>query len=170
MRKTLAVVAAVVLAVPAFAQEMPKPGKEHELLKKLEGTWDTTMNVGGKDEKGTTTYKMELGGFWLCSTMEAEMLGQKWTGKGTEGYCPIKKKYITVWTDSMGPSPVIMEGTYDADKKTMTQTGEGPDMEGKMTKYKSVTEHTDADTMKMSMYTGDAKEPMFTVTYKRKKK
>jgi len=38
-----------------------------------------------------------------------------------------------------------------------------------MAKYQSVTEHTDADTMKMSMYIGDGKDPMFTVTYKRKK-
>ena len=39
-----------------------------------------------------------------------------------------------------------------------------------MTKYKSVSEHPDANTIKMSMYVGDGKEPMFTVEYKRKKK
>lgn len=69
----------------------------------------------------------------------------------------------------MGPSPVIMTGDYDAAKKTMTQTGEEPGMDGKVAKYKSVTEFTDADTMKMTMYVGDGKDPMFTVSYKRKK-
>lgn len=168
MRTFLSLVA-VVLAGSVFAQEMPKPGKEHEMLKKLEGTWDTTMTMMGKDEKGTTTYKMELGGFWLASTMECKIEGFTFTGKGLDGYCPIKKKYVSIWTDSMGPSPVIMEGTYDADKKTLTTSGEGPSPEGKMTKYKCVTEHPDADTMKMSMYIGDGKDPMFTINYKRKK-
>lgn len=168
--RVIAVVAAVLLAVPAFAQEMPKPGKEHEFLKKLEGTWDSTMNMAGQESKGTTTYKMDLGGFWLSSTMEAEMFGQKFTGKGTEGYCPVKKKYLTFWTDNMSPSPVLMAGDYDAAKKTMTQEGEGPSPDGKMVKYKSVTEFPDDDTMKFSMYQGDTKEPSFTVTYKRKKK
>lgn len=164
MRSFLSLVA-VVLTGSVFAQEM-KPGKEHETLKKLEGTWDTTMHMGGKDEKGTTVYKMELGGFWLSSTMECKIEGFAFTGKGLDGYCPIKKKYVSIWTDSMGPSPVLMEGTYDAEKKTLTMSGEGPSMDGKMTKYKSVTEHTDADTMKMSMYIGDGKDPMFSVTYK----
>lgn len=169
MRSLLSLVA-VMLAGSAFAQEMPKPGKEHDFLKKQEGTWETTMKMQGQESKGTTTYKMDLGGFWLASTMESEMMGMKWTGKGQEGYCPLKKKYITIWTDSMGPSPVIMEGDYDATKKTMTQTGDGPDMmSGKMVKYKSVTEFTDADSMTMTMYVGDVKEPMFSVTYKRKK-
>ena len=170
MRTMLSVVA-VLLAVPAFAQEVPKPGKEHDFLKKQEGTWEVTMNLGGQESKGTSTYKMELGGFWLTSTLESEVFGQKFTGKGTDGYCPIKKKYVSFWTDSMAPSPVVMEGSYDEKAKTLTMSGEGPDMmTGKMAKYKSVTEMPDADSMTMKMYTGDAKEPAFTVSYKRKKK
>ena len=39
-----AAAAAVVLATPvARAQDFPKPGPEHELLKKHVGTWDLTM-------------------------------------------------------------------------------------------------------------------------------
>lgn len=167
--RTLATVLAVLLAVPAFAQEMPKPGKEHELLKKMVGTWDTTMKVEGQDVKGTTVYKSDLGGFWVTSTLESEMFGQKFTGKGMDGYCPVKKKYLTIWTDSMGPSPVIMEGTYDAETKTITMTGDGPDMEGGMTKYKSITKLTDDDHFSMTMYVGDVKEPAFVIEYKRKK-
>jgi hypothetical protein len=127
------------------------------------------MSMGGKDEKGTATYKMELGGFWLASTLECKIEGFAFTGKGLDGYCPVKKKYVSVWTDSMGPSPVVMAGDYDAGKKALTMTGEGPSMDGKMTTYKSVTVYPDPDTFKMSMWVGDAKEPMFTVVYKRKK-
>jgi Protein of unknown function (DUF1579) len=169
MRMIAAVLAVAVLVVPTWGQEAPKPGPEHEWLKKLEGTWENTMTAGGATEKGTTTYKMDLGGFWLSSTMESQMQGQKWTGKGMEGYCPIKKKYVTIWTDSMGPSPVILTGDYDKEKKTLTQTGDGPGMDGKVATYKSVTVFPDADSMTMTMWVGDGKEPMFSVAYKRKK-
>ena len=41
------------MTTPAFAQQPPKPGAEHKMLKKLEGTWDTVMKAGGQDHKGT---------------------------------------------------------------------------------------------------------------------
>src|SRR5262249_239816 len=66
-------VARALLVVPAArAQEPPKPGPEHEILKKLAGTWDVTMKGGGVESKGTVTYKMDLGGLWLVSSMESE--------------------------------------------------------------------------------------------------
>ena len=45
----------------------------------------------------------------------------------------------------------------------------GVGMDGKPAKWKSVSEMPDDDTVNMSMFVGDAKEPMFTITYKRKK-
>ena len=69
MRWIAAVALAVVVAAPAAqAQEPPKPGPEHEILKKQEGTWDTTMKAGGMEFKGKVRYKMELGGLWLVSS------------------------------------------------------------------------------------------------------
>jgi hypothetical protein len=53
MRMIAAVTMAAVLAGSAAAQELPKPGPEHKLLQKLEGTWDTTMTVDGKEHKGS---------------------------------------------------------------------------------------------------------------------
>src|SRR6187399_11027 len=45
MRMVAAVVSAV-LVLPTLAQETPKPGPEHEQLKKMEGNWETTMKAG----------------------------------------------------------------------------------------------------------------------------
>jgi hypothetical protein len=157
------------LASTVRAQEPPKPGPEHDVLKKYVGTWDTTMKIGGMEFKGTVIYKMELGGLWLGSALESDLFGQKFTARGYDSYDPAKKKYVGVWVDSMGPTPVLMEGTYDKEKKTMTMIGEGPGQDGKPTKMKSVSEMPDNDTIHMSMFVADAKEPMFTVTYKRKK-
>jgi Protein of unknown function (DUF1579) len=167
--RTVALVVGVVLALPAAAQEPPKPGPEHKLLKTREGTWDTTMKAGGAEFKGSVTYKMELGGLWLVGSMESDLMGQKFYGKSVDTYDAGKKKYVGVWFDSMGTTPMIMEGELDAKKKTMTMVGEGPGMDGKLTKWKSVSEMPDDDTVEMRMYVGDGKEPMFTVTYKRKK-
>ena len=47
--------------------------------------------------------------------------------------------------------------------------GDGPGMDGKPTKYKSVSHMPDDDTIHFSMYMGDGKDPAFTIVYKRKK-
>jgi hypothetical protein len=160
---------AAVLAAPASAQEPPKPGPEHEILKKMEGNWDLTMKFGGMESKGTVTYKMDLGGLWLVSSLESELFGQKFSGRGMDSYDPAKKKYVGLWVDSMSTSPMIMEGTYDKEKKTLTMAGEGPGMDGKPTKYKSVSVMPDDDTINVTMYIGDGTDPAFTIVYKRKK-
>lgn len=161
--------AALLFVSAARAQEMPKPGPEHEILKAMEGNWDLTMKIAGMDSKGTVAWKMELGGLWLTGALECEMLGTKFTGKSIDGYDATKKKFVGVWVDSMSASPMMMEGTYDKDKKTMTMIGDGPGMDGKPTKYRSVSEMPDKDTINFSMFVGDVKEPAFTIVYKRKK-
>jgi len=69
----------------------------------------------------------------------------------------------------MGGRPRVMEGTYDKDKKALTLTGEGPGTGEKPTRYKSVTELPDDNTIKFTMWMGDGKDPFLTITYKRKK-
>ena len=153
----------------APAQDFPKPGPEHAFLKKMEGTWDVTMKVAGGESKGTVSYKMELGGLWLTSSLECDIFGSKFTGKGLDTYDLRKKKFVSIWFDSMNTQPTIMEGTHDPVKKTLTMTGEGPGMDGKPTKFRSVSEMPDDNTVHFSMYMGDSKEPGFVITYKRKK-
>ena len=163
-------IALFTVAVPAAsAQDFPKPGPEHEILKKLSGNWDTTMKMMGMESKGHATYKMEVGGLWLVSTFEGEIAGTKFSGRGLDSYDAGKKKYVGIWVDSMSTTPMTMEGTYDKTKKTLTMMGEGPGESGKPTKYRTVSEMTDDDTVNFSMYMGDGKEPMFTILYKRKK-
>ena len=163
-------VSLAVLATPAaWAQEPPKPGPEHEVLKTLVGTWDLTMTGGGMESKGTVTYKLDLGGLWLVGNLETDLGGMKYSGRGYDTYDAAKKKYVSVWIDSMSTSPMVMEGTYDKEKKSMTMTGEGPGMDGKPAKWRSVSEMKDDDTLVFRMYVGDGKDPMFTITYKRKK-
>jgi hypothetical protein len=172
MRTTLLTLVGCCLVLgarPVAAQ--PKPGPEHEKLKQFEGVWDGTVAFGGSESKGTATYKMGLGGFWLTLEFRGEFGGEKFEGRGTTGYDPIKKKYVSSWVDSMGPAMMSMEGAFNKDGTTYTETGEGPGMDGKPVKMKSVYEFKDKDTMLFTMYTiADGKDQeMFKITYKRKK-
>jgi hypothetical protein len=167
--RVCAVVAVLVFAPAVRAQEAPKPGPEHEVLKKLVGDWTLTMKFAGMETKGTVTYKMDLGGLWLSSNLESELFGAKFTGRGMDTYDAATKKYVGVLIDSMSTRPMTMEGTYDKATKTMTLEGTGPGMDGKPAKHKTVSVMPDDDTINFSMYMGDAKEPAFTIVYKRKK-
>ncbi len=164
--------ASVLLAPVALAQPpQPKPGPEHALLKRLEGTWEATVK-GREESKGTMTYKMMLGGLWLVSDYQGEFMGQKFQGKGLETYDTAKKKYVGIWVDSMSTALMTYEGNFDKDGKVLTMTGEGPGEDGKPTKFKMVSEMKDKDTMVFTMSSPgkDGKEhTMMTITYKRKK-
>jgi hypothetical protein len=120
----------LVAAPAARAQQPAKPGPEHEVLKKHVGTWDLTMKFAGAETKGTATYKMDLGGLWLASTFDGEVFGQKFSGRGMDTYDAARKKYVSVWFDSMSTYPMTMEGTFDPGKKALTLVGEGPGWTG----------------------------------------
>jgi hypothetical protein len=153
------------------AQEPPKPGPEHEALKKLVGDWDCTISMAGMEMKGTATYKLGFGGFWLTERFNADFGGMKFEGRGTIGYDPARKHYVSTWVDSMSPTMIIMHGSMDKDGKIFTETGEGPGMDGKLTKLKTVAEYKDNDNFTFTMYqTADGKEQeSFKISYTRKK-
>ena len=160
----------------ASAQEpqLPKPGKEHAELKKLEGVWDAVMKMAQSPEPmpGVATYKMECDGMWLTSDFRMDVPGFKFQGRGTDGYDLNKKKYVGIWVDSMSSGPMIMEGTHDAATKTTTMTGEGPGQDGKPEKFKTVTKHIDPDKMHFELFMigADGKETSaFTIDYSRRK-
>src|SRR5687768_3142486 len=111
VRWVCAVAVAGFLAAPAArAQEPPKPGPEHDLLKKMVGTWDVAMNFGGMETKATATYKLVLGGLWLSGDFEGDFGGMKFQGHGLDSYDPVRKKYVSVFVDSMSTSPMVTEG------------------------------------------------------------
>src|SRR5215207_4827332 len=113
MKRVVAAVLVVAAAAGVSGQEPVRPGPEHERLKQLAGTWDTTMTYGGMASKGTCVYKMEVGGLWLTSAFEGEFAGEEFSGRGLDSYDAGKKKYVGVWVDSMITTPMLMEGTYD---------------------------------------------------------
>ena len=181
MKRVLSIaVATLLLSQVSFAQEPPmppKPGPEHEILKDMEGTWDTVMTMTGapKDapaSKGKSVSKMEIGGLWLSTKFEGDFAGAKFEGRGIAAYAQTKNQYTAMWVDSIGTSPLLLAGSYDANAKAMTMIGDFTGPEGKPAKFKirSVIKDKDHHTSTMSMIDEDQKEQeMFSIEYTRKK-
>lgn len=162
-----------------LAQDMgPKPGKEHEVLKEFEGTWDVTtkfMMAPGQDpvvSKGKETCKLIAGGLFLVIDVDGEMMGGKFVGHGTMGYDTQKKKYTGTWIDSMATGVYLIEGTYDEKTRTLTEWMEGADPQsGQPMKMKMVHQIKDQDHRSLKfLMTVDGKEiETGSIEYKRRK-
>jgi hypothetical protein len=155
-----------------YSQQPALPGDEHAVLKKLEGNWDAVIKFGTEQSKGSSTSKMGLGGLWLLTEFKGDAGGAPFEGRGIDGYDLDKKKYVSVWADSMTSSLMTFEGTYDPKTKTMTSTGQGKGPDGKPAKFKTTTAMPDDDhqVFKMFLVGPDDKDiPMMTIEYARKK-
>jgi len=164
------------VATPA-APAMPVAQPEHAVLKQEAGEWDVTVEsfmAPGQPpvlSKGIETGKM-VGDFWLVSDFKTEMMGQPFTGHGTLGYDPAKKKYVSTWIDSMTPTLSLGESEYDAATRTFTGWLDGLDYSGKPTKLKTVTAFKDPATrvFTMSLPGPDGREmTALRLTYTRRK-
>jgi hypothetical protein len=165
-------------AAPEAAPPQPQPGPEHAVLQNDEGTWDATveMTMGPPGSAPTVSKGVEtntlVGGLWLVTDFKSTLMDQPFQGHGIAGWDPIKKKYVSNWVDTMSSSISLGESTYDAATKTMTGWMEGPDMTGKITKWRSVVEYKGPDTRVFTMFMPgpDGKEVQtLKITYKRRK-
>lgn len=114
-------------------QEMNQLGEEHERLKKMAGTWDVQSKMWfapGMDPvvaQGEAEIKLILGGRYAQQNYECPMMGMPYNGMGFEGYDTVKKKYVSIWMDSMGTGIFYSEGTADETGKVFTYIGKMDD-------------------------------------------
>jgi hypothetical protein len=154
-----------------------KPGKEHEVLTSLEGVFNATVKMWAEPGKepttstGVMTRAMIMDGRYLKEDFTGAFFGQTFKGMGVMTFDAKKKKYVSTWIDSMTTSIVMMEGTYDAAKKTMTMLGEDDSFGPKM-KSRDIVRIISADEQVMEMFRTPPGAPeikMMEITYKRKK-
>jgi hypothetical protein len=164
-------VAALLSANVCLAQQLPKPGPEHTLLQKMEGTWDATVSVLGTKSKGELICKMECGGLWRERDLKSSLGTLNFHTKGLDGYDPVKKKYVSVVFDSASTVPMTMEGTYDEETKVFTLTGEGRNFDGSSEQIKTLTKYVDDDHVTFEMhriFPGGKERKMITIEYTRR--
>lgn len=160
-----------ILASTVSAQ-IPGPTAEHEKIKPHVGKWGFEMTDSENQvTKGTSETIEACGGLWFVTTMDTNMAGMPFQGKGLDGYDPEKKKYISIWVDSFTAAPMIFEGEYDKTGKVLTMVCEGKDpMSGGPATWRSTTEFRSKDEFRFVMFVKpkDGKEQtMMTVIYKR---
>ena len=179
MQLILATVVAITFNASVDAQ-IPSPAPEMDVLKRDVGEWDCeirTWSAPGAEPmvtKGKESSRM-LGGHWLITDFEGNMMGLDFKGHGTYGYDSGKKKYIGTWVDSMGPYMMQTEGTYDTETETLTVAGEAPGPDGKSTfTYTMVTRYKGKNRV-MTMFMqpkgsgDDQKMKFFEITYTKRK-
>jgi len=177
MRRTAALAAALILgaAAAATAQAPPQPGPEHEVLKKIAGVWDATLEMSfGPGSQPVTLSGVEtdtlFAGRFIHTGFESEMAGMAYEGHGLVGWDPEKKVYVTIWADTMLPAMLRSEGTYDAETSTMTAFTEAPGPAGGTVRVRSVTTWPgEGERVVKSFLPADAPEPYMTITYTRRK-
>ena len=161
----------LVPCLPLLAQEFGQPGPEQKLLGKFVGQWDCEIGgPGGEKSTGTSRYRMELNGLHLLQEFKADLGGIEFQGRGTTSYCPLRKKYLSMWVDTMSGSPTMMEGTMSDDGQQLTEIGTGPGPEV-LGNYKSTTQWQDENTFKFTLYmVADGNESeLMSITYRRQK-
>lgn len=171
------VVGLAAYALPRMQEhDMPKPEKQHSMLQKGAGTWDAVIvmqNMDGTEAKSkgvqTTT---KVGDFHTYDVFEGEMMGAPFVGHGMNSYCPIQKKYIGTWADSMSPTPMALMGDYDEAKRELVMKGKGMGMSGKLEDYRTVLNFKDDDHFTFTLFGAgmDGKEmQMIRIEYTRRK-
>jgi hypothetical protein len=151
------------------------PGKQHQWLASLAGSWEFTarfyMDPGAppSESKGTAERQVKLGGRVLAETVKGEFMGQAFEGFGLTGYDNVTGSYWGTWTDNMSTGLMLSKGTCD-EQGSCAYTGEMTDpMTGQTKTSRMVSKHTGASEHHEFWETRDGKEvKTMELEYKRK--
>ncbi len=155
-----------------------EPGAGHAVLEPMIGTFKATMSMvtapGAPPEisHGTCTNAWILGGRYVATNFESEVMGQSFSGRGFMGYDNATNEYVAVWMDSMstGMAP-IARGTASPDGKTIVVSMTAPDpMTGVPSLMREVTTIHSNDRHTFEMFQtplGGTEALSFSIEYER---
>ena len=158
-------------------KKLATPGEPHKLFASLAGSWTTKTKEWMEPDKppmestGSAEMKMLLDGRFLQQEFTGDMMGQPYSGVGISAYDNLRKRYVTMWIDSMGTGIFTMEGTASADGKTITLEGQHAELGGGQMTHRAVWKIVDSNTQTFDMYGTHehGKEmKMMEITYTRK--
>ena len=152
-------------AMEAYAKAMAVT-ENHGLLNFFIGRWDATSTMWAFPGTPPTTSKNAaevtsiLGGRFIMMEISGTMMGQPFKGIQIVGFDNMLKKFQTFWIDSTSTAFFLLSGTYDAEKKTWTDTGKWADPMGGTTDVRGVTRIVGPDEYVYEMFMGmpDGKE------------
>ena len=145
-------------AMMEMYQKLATPSEPHKLFATLAGSWTTTTKEWMEPGKppteaaGSVEMKMLLDGRYLQQEFNSEMMGQPYTGMGITGYDNLRKKYVSIWLDTMSTAPFMMEGTGSDDGKTITLKGQHAEPGGGHMTHRAVWKIVDSNTQTFDMW------------------
>lgn len=158
-------------------KKLATPGEPHKRFSSLAGSWTTQVKewrepgTAPTESTGSAEMRMLLGGRFLQQEFTGEIMGQSFSGIGIDAYDNLRKKYITVWMDTMGTGIFIMEGTASPDGKTITLKGQHAEPGGGTMTHRGVWKLVDKNTQTFEMYgthQGATEMKVLEITYTRK--
>lgn len=118
---------------PAKVVELVSPNAHHERLHVLAGVWDAPSRLWLRpglepiESPGHAERTMILGGRFLMETYEAQVMGQRFSGIGFNGYDNFEQCYTAVWMDDISTAMMITRGTCDESGLVLEFHGEHKD-------------------------------------------
>jgi hypothetical protein len=166
-------------AMMAKAKKFTEPGKNHEILKKFLGKWDTETRIyfGGQatpPEKGTSECSWLMDGRWIKSDGTSKMMGKPLQTCTIMGYDNFKMSFVATSITSMDTAMVRTEGDMDPGGKVLILYGTLDEyLTGEHDKMvKAVWRFESEDKMVMEVHDlpiGENNTKVFDVTYTRRK-
>lgn len=152
------------------------PGDAQKMMAKSAGEWKaqvTDYSDPSQPPKTSTAAvhnEMIMGGRYLTTHYNGNMMGMPFEGLGTIAYDNGTKMYNSTWIDNMGTGILTMQGAASADGKSIEFKGGGYDpMQGKMVPMRQVNTFMDDSHQKIEIYqTANGKETkMIDITLSR---
>jgi hypothetical protein len=105
------------------------PSLHHEYLMPLVGNWVTHSKFWHDPQKppvespGKAKIEWALGGRYLMSHYDGQVMGKPFKGLGVCGYNNFTQQYQNFWIDTMGTAMYTSKGSYDATTKVLQLQG-----------------------------------------------
>lgn len=126
------------------------PGEPHAMLAKLAGDWDvatkmwTAPGAPPAESRARCSTKVILDGRFVQDDFTGDWGGAPFAGMGVTGYDNVRRKYVTIWLDSMTTGIFKAEGDYDPKARALSFSGTSFDpMAGKEIAVRMVTRFRD---------------------------
>lgn len=157
--------------------KLATPGEPHKLFASLTGSWTTKTKEWMDPQKpavestGSADIKLLLGGRFLQQEITGSMHGKPYSGIWTVAYDNLLKQYVSTWIDTMSTQIFIMNGTANADGKTITLTGQHAEVGGRYMAHRAIWRIVDGNAQEFIMYGthhGGDEMKMLEVIYTRK--
>jgi len=105
------------------------PGENHELLKKMEGSWNAATKfwsapgVLAQESQGKAEFTTVLGGRFVEEKFDSTFGDKPFQGIGYTGYNNVRKKFVSSWMDSSSTGILMTEGSVDKTGQSIESKG-----------------------------------------------